>query len=102
MEIFSNFSRLPDWANELIEPNGVLDTVMKFFTRITSQTPELARYTTGFLLKEMLQRFDQKINATLQPNQSLWLYSAHDYTIINVLNSLGLYEVFNTIHQQNP
>lgn len=78
----------------MIEPNGVLDKVTKFMLIQDSETPELARLTSGFLLKEMLERFSQKVNSTLNPNRSLWLYSAHDYTMTNFLNSLGLYEVF--------
>lgn len=56
-------------------------------------TAELARIKGGFLIKEMLERFSQKINSTLKPNRSLWLYSAHDLVIVNMLNTLGLYEV---------
>lgn len=67
---------------------------MKYFITQDSATPELARLTSGFLLKEILQRFDKKVDSTLQPNRSLWVYSGHDYTLVNLLNSLGLFKVF--------
>lgn len=60
-------------------------------------TRELARIKGGFLIKEMLERFSKKINLTLNPNRSIWLYSAHDLVIINELNTLGLYEVNNSL-----
>lgn len=70
-----------------------MDKIAKYFLIQDSETPELARYTSGFLLKEILQHFDQKIKSTLQPNRTLWLYGAHDYTIANLLNSLGIFQV---------
>lgn len=78
---------------EIIEPNGAIDKIMKFFLIMDTELPELARITSGFLLKEMLERFYQKIDSTLKPNRSLWLYSVQDYTMVNFLNSLGLFKV---------
>lgn len=56
-------------------------------------TPQLARLKAGFLLKEILMRFKNKTESVLKPNRSMWVYSAHDTTIGNVLNSLGVFEV---------
>lgn len=86
--------RLPAWAEKAIETGGIMDYIAKFNFKLSSNTPQLARLKFGFLIKDILQHFSQKINSTLRPNRSLWLYSAHDYTIANVLNSLGLFEVF--------
>lgn len=59
-------------------------------------TPELARFASGFLFKEIVEKFSQKVNGALNPNRALWLYSGHDYSITNALNSFGLLtEVFN-------
>lgn len=57
----------------------------------------MAKLKCGLLIKEMIERFEQKINSTLDP--SLWLYSAHEFTIANVLNSLGLFEVTNELEK---
>lgn len=65
---------------------------LAFYKAITG-TPEMARNRGGFLIKDMLKNFSQKINPTQQANRSLQLYSAHDVTLANVLNSLGLFEV---------
>lgn len=78
---------------KVIEPNGIVDYIVKFSYRMYTDTKQLARLKSGFLLKEILEHFSQKANSTLSPDRSLWLYSAHDYTVSNMLNSLGLFEV---------
>lgn len=88
---FDLLIRLPEWAQKAI--NGPMEYIAKFDYKTYADTPELARLKSGFLLKEMLEHFSQKINSTLKPNRSLWLYSGHDLTILNMLNSLGLFEV---------
>lgn len=62
---------------------------------MAADTPQLARFQSGFLLKEILERFQKKIDSTLKPNRTLWLYSAHDLTISYMLHSLGLFVVWN-------
>lgn len=61
--------------------------------KLGTNTPLLARLKYGFLLKELLEHFTQKIDGTLEPNRLLWLYSAQDVTISGVLNMLGMFEV---------
>lgn len=55
--------------------------------------PALARIKSGFLLKEILQHFSNKVKSTLQPDRTLWFYSGHSTTITTMLNALGLTEV---------
>lgn len=50
--------------------------------------PELVKIRSGFLLKEMLERFKTKLNGTLTPNRALWMYSAHSSTITTLLNGM--------------
>lgn len=47
----------------------------------------------GYLIRDMLDHFKEKINVTLKPDRSLWLYSAHDLTLAIALNTLNLYDV---------
>lgn len=58
-------------------------------------TREMSRFSSGFLLREMIERFHKKIDIEdpLMPNRNLWLYSGHDTTITGLLNLLGLLEV---------
>lgn len=76
----------------------MLKTVKLSYT-LPTFTPELAKLRSGFLLKDILDRSVSKSQNRLVPNQSLWMYSAHEATIANMLNSLGLFTVcifFNT------
>lgn len=54
----------------------------------------MKKLKSGYLLKEILDRFTNKTKGSLTPNRSLWMYFAHDITLTNMLNSLGLFEVF--------
>ena len=56
-------------------------------------TPKLARLKGGFLLKDILDRFTNKSLGILSPNRQMWVYSAHDTTVANLLNTLNIFEV---------
>lgn len=58
-----------------------------------TNTKRLARLKAGWLIREIFDRFTMKKDSTLTPNRVLWVYSAHDETIINVLNALNMFEV---------
>lgn len=47
---------------------------------------------SGPLLDEIVTRMYGKKNGTLNPNRMLWIYSAHDFTILNLLNAMKLYD----------
>lgn len=74
---------------------------MEYIAEIASSThaatPGLARIKFGFLFKQMLEHFTQKINSTLKPDRSVWLYSGHDLTILNILNGLRIHDVRSNI-----
>lgn len=79
-----------------------MEYVATFAFAVGSNTKELAKLKCGAFIKEMIDRFYQKIISTLKPNRSLWLYSAHDFTISNLLNSLGLFEKVILSYRKNP
>lgn len=58
-------------------------------------TKLMARLKAGFLIREIFNRFTMKRDLTLSPDRSLWIYSAHDLTIMNILAALDLYEVID-------
>ena len=60
---------------------------------IKAYTPLLARLKVGPLLKDMLDRFQNKTQGILSPDRSLYIYSAHDTTVANILNILGIFKV---------
>lgn len=79
-----------------------MENITLFVYEIGSATNEMARLRSGFLLKEILEHFMQKLNSTQsdRPDRlysddiNFWLYSGHDFTISNLLRSLDLFKVF--------
>ncbi|XP_031629370.1 prostatic acid phosphatase-like [Contarinia nasturtii] len=81
---------LQKWAQKEFK-SGVMEKIANFRMKLATNTKELARLRIGFLLKDMLERFAQKINKTLKPDRSIVIFSAHDLTIANILNALGVF-----------
>lgn len=87
--------RLPDWAlNVLPQLTNLFDkfAVVNFSSYI--RTNETIKAKTGFLLREIFDRFKNKTLSLLNPpNLSLFLYSAHDNVLINTLSGLEIFDV---------
>lgn len=89
------YFRLPEWAHKAIQPNGPMANISILNYKLKTGTKELAKLFSGFLIKDIFERFAKKLNSTLQPDRSLWIYSAHESTIIGVLNSFGLFDALS-------
>lgn len=88
-----NNKTLPDWTKTVFpEPLSLLSSYA-----FASQTYNrvLARLKSGPLVKDILERFQNKTQGTLKPDRSLRIYSAHDTTVANLLNALRLFELHN-------
>lgn len=85
------------WAAEAMS-SGDLEYLATHFYSIFTHSTEMKKLRAGFLLKEILDRFKEKTQSLLSPDRTLWMYFAHDTTIANVLNSLGLFEVCTTLN----
>lgn len=83
---------LPEWTKK-VYPSTDMTYIADFTFSINTYTRHMARLKTGPLIKVMLQRFDEKVRGSLKPDRSVWIYSAHDTTVANVLNTLKLYDV---------
>uniref|UniRef100_A0A336M3V2 acid phosphatase n=1 Tax=Culicoides sonorensis TaxID=179676 RepID=A0A336M3V2_CULSO len=81
---------LPEWTKAVF-PDKLKPISGRSFATYTYTRP-MARLKTGPLLKEILERFTNKTIKKLSPNRSLWVYSAHDTTVANLLNTLKLFE----------
>lgn len=86
------FYRLPEWTKKVFYPGCQLEELSGLAFQLSTVTTEMARLKSGFLIREIFDRFYNKISGDLSPNRSIWIYSAHDSTIANVLNALGLFE----------
>ncbi|KAF5285213.1 hypothetical protein FQR65_LT13328 [Abscondita terminalis] len=60
-----------------------------FSFSVATYTPEMAHLRTGPLLNEISSHLE---NATRGHSKKFYVYSAHDTTIADVLNTLGLFE----------
>ncbi|XP_031632798.1 lysosomal acid phosphatase-like [Contarinia nasturtii] len=85
--------RLPDWAENVMKSGGDFEYLAICYFKIYSETTEMKKLKSGFLLKEIFDRFTSKIQSNLSPDRSLVMYFAHDITITNMLSSLGLYKL---------
>lgn len=82
------FDRIPEWAKEACAPGGPMEEIAKVVYELRAE-PKLVRIRSGFLLKEMLERFKAKKKGKLEPDRALYMYSAHSSTITTLLNGLG-------------
>lgn len=84
--------RLPEWARDIIKPGGTFEALTTYWFQMSTATVEMKRLKSGFLLKEILDRFKNK-SLALDSKQLMTMYSGHETTLAGMLNSLGLFEV---------
>lgn len=90
--LFFSSSRLPEWTKKVFYPGCQLEELSGLAFQLSTATTVMARLKSGFLVREIFDRFYHKITGDLSPDRSIWIYSAHDSTIANVLNALGLFQ----------
>nr|CAD7414755.1 unnamed protein product [Timema poppensis] len=84
---------IPEWASSYYpQPLGNLFLLESFIA--AAGTEELQRLSTGPLLKEIIANTQAKVNGTLSPDRGLYIYSAHDSNVVDLLQGL---DVFNGI-----
>lgn len=84
---------MPKWTETFFGPNTDFEYVTFLDFKTKTGTPELARFNAGFLIRDILDRCSEKIQQSLSPDRSMWIYSAHDTTIANILNAFGQFDV---------
>nr|CAD7260514.1 unnamed protein product [Timema shepardi] len=84
---------IPEWVNSYYpQPLRNLFLLESFIA--AAGTEELQRLSTGPLLKEIITNTQAKVNGTLSPDRGLYIYSAHDSNVVDLLQGL---DVFNGI-----
>lgn len=81
----------------MMAPNSEMTKFIELSFEFTSNTTDIKRLKSGFLIREMLKHFTEKTESKLKPDRSLWMYSGHDFTIVNLLSALGVFEVKLTL-----
>lgn len=83
---------LPDWTKKVYK-TPELNYATNIAFALNTYTRKLARLKAGPLLKDILTRFETKFRNELKPDRTLFIYSAHDTTVANLLNTLKLFQV---------
>lgn len=81
---------LPEWTKN-IYPEKLKPLAEKSFTT-SAYNKVLQRLKSGPLLKNMIEHMKLKSKYELVPDRKLWIYSAHDETVANMLMSLNLFQ----------
>ncbi|XP_076183775.1 prostatic acid phosphatase isoform X2 [Ptiloglossa arizonensis] len=81
---------LPEWTKAVF-PDKLKPISSKSFT-ISAYNKILQRLKSGLLLGEMIDHMEKKMQNTLVPNRKVWMYSAHDETIANMLMTLNVFD----------
>lgn len=89
--LFEYVFRLPEWTKKVFVAGGDFEWASGFGFKIRTATTEMARVRFRFLIREILDRFSAKINSTLSPNRTIWIYSGHDATLVGILDTLQLF-----------
>lgn len=90
---------IPKWAEKIMVKGSDFEYLAISWMPIHTATDQMKKIKAGYLLKTIFDRFTNKTQSTLKPDRNIWMYFAHDITIVNVLNSLGLFEVYIFINQ---
>lgn len=86
--------KLEAWAEHLLKEPSQLQNASIFLAHSLTNSTELQKLRSGFLLKEILDRFTNKTTRPeIDPDRVFWMYFTHGQTIIDMLNSLGLFTV---------
>ncbi|XP_011312184.1 prostatic acid phosphatase-like [Fopius arisanus] len=81
---------LPVWTKSVypdkLEPLAALSFTTMAYNKI------LQRLRMGLLMKEVVNHMSEKSKNALVPDRKLFVYSAHDDTVANLLMTLGLFQ----------
>jgi lysosomal acid phosphatase len=78
---------LPDWT-ESIFPARTLPLAERYL-RLITETPFMKRIKAGPLVTDVIENMSNKIN-NLPADRNIHIYSAHDVTLVNVMNSMNI------------
>lgn len=79
---------LPDWT-EKVFPDKMLPMAKRSLALFT-ETQFMKRIKGGMFITEVIENMTKKRTNLLNPNRSLFVYSAHDVTLSNVMRALGV------------
>ncbi|XP_047348535.1 prostatic acid phosphatase-like isoform X2 [Vespa velutina] len=81
---------LPEWTKTVF-PDKLKPLAAKSFT-ISAYNKILQKLKIGLLFGEIIDHMDKKSRNALVPDRKVWMYSAHDETVANMLMTLDLFD----------
>nr|CAD7443698.1 unnamed protein product [Timema bartmani] len=81
---------LPDWTSEVF-PEPLSSYASFEMLSSLAGTKELEKILTGKFFEELSTNLQAKVNSTLSPDRSLFMYSAHDINLLNLLHTLKVW-----------
>ncbi|XP_066593508.1 prostatic acid phosphatase-like isoform X2 [Prorops nasuta] len=81
---------LPEWTKTVF-PDKLYPLAAESF-RINAYNKILQRLISGSLVGEMIDHMVKKSRNALRPDRKLWIYSAHDETLANLLMTLNIFD----------
>lgn len=81
---------LPEWTASVF-PGKLKSLAAKSFT-VSAYNKILQRLKSGLLLGEMIDHMEKKSKNALVPDRKVWMYSAHDETLANMLMTLNIFD----------
>lgn len=79
---------LPDWT-EGVFPEKMLQPTERSYTLFT-ETLYMKKVKGGALLSDIVDKMVKKRNGLLSPNRRIFVYSGHDVTLVNLMNTIGI------------
>lgn len=77
---------------DALKSNKTLEHIAAVSYASATHFIEQKKQRAGFLIREILNRFTNKTLSRLNPNRSLWIYAIHSTGMVNILNSLNLFD----------
>lgn len=75
-----------------MKANKTLERIAAISYASVTHFVEQKKQRAGFLIREMLNRFTNKTLSRLHPDRSLWIYAVHSTGMVNILNSLNVFD----------
>lgn len=84
---------LPEWVDRVLNKSR---DIMELFTAIKyesfTHTTPMKKIKGGFFIKEIFDRLKNRTLGATKPNNMI-LYFTHGHAVVNILNTLNVYEV---------
>lgn len=80
---------IPKWSDSFY-PEKLLE-IVKVSSRLNTITPWMKKIKGGPIITQILDIMNAKKMKTLNPDRSIFIYSGHDHTLKNIMNTIGLF-----------